>query len=144
MELMRSVTERAMTQGASQHSVVLSGPDSLLVHTDAQALRSIADNLIENAAKYAPAGTVISVAVMQGREGWRLTVSDEGPGVPVEEKDRIFERFYRGGSEETRNATGTGLGLYIVQRLVQRMGGAIQVRRRAPHGAIFAASFPNR
>lgn len=144
MELMRAVTDRAGTQTAPGHSVVLTGPDRLVVNTDPQALRSIADNLIENAAKYAPAGTVITVALMQGREGWRLTVSDEGPGVPPAEQERIFERFYRGGSEETRNATGTGLGLYIVQRLVVRLGGAVHVRRRSPHGAIFAASFPNR
>lgn len=144
MDLLRSVTDRARGQAASGHTVVLTGPESLIVHTDAQALRSIADNLIENAAKYSPAGTTITVAVVQGREGWRLTVTDEGAGVPAEEKDRIFERFYRGGSEETRNAPGTGLGLYIVQRLVQRLGGGIQVRKRSPHGAIFAASFPNR
>ncbi|MEO8589193.1 MAG: HAMP domain-containing sensor histidine kinase [Flavobacteriales bacterium] len=144
MDLVRSVVDRARTQVASAHSLVLNGPDHLIVNTDAQALRSIADNLIENAAKYAPAGTAITVDVVKGREGWRLTVSDEGPGVPVTEKDRVFERFYRGGTEETRSVTGTGLGLYIVQRLVQRLGGAVHLRTRVPHGAIFAASFPNR
>lgn len=144
MELMRALVDRAGKQAARDHRLVLSGPDQLVAYTDAQALRSIADNLIENAAKYAPAGTTITVELMKGREGWRLTVSDEGPGVPATERDRIFERFYRGGSEETRSVSGTGLGLYIVQRLVQRMGGAVHVRKRAPHGAIFAASFPDR
>jgi signal transduction histidine kinase len=144
MDLMRSVVDRARAQLAQRHLITLTGPDALTVHSDAQALRSIADNLIENAAKYAPEGTEIAIEVTKGREGWRLTVSDEGPGVPAAEQALIFEKFYRSGNEETRSTKGTGLGLYIVQRLVQRLGGSIHVRTRSPHGAIFAASFPNR
>ena len=89
-------------------------------------------------------GTTIEVAVIAGQDGWRLTVADEGPGIPEEDRQRIFEKFYRGGTEETRRAKGTGLGLYIVQRLVRQLGGSIAVRSRAPQGAIFAASFPTR
>lgn len=144
MALMRDVLERARVQIAPNHHVDLHGPERFVVLSDAQALRSIADNLLENASKYAPVGTRITIDVMKGREGWRLTVTDEGPGIPTEEHARIFERFYRGGNEETRQAKGTGLGLYIVQRLVQRLGGAIEVRHAAPTGAIFAASFPDR
>ncbi|HMC96675.1 MAG TPA: HAMP domain-containing sensor histidine kinase, partial [Flavobacteriales bacterium] len=144
MELLRTVVHRARAQLAQSHSLVLNGPGHLVAHSDAQALHSIVDNLIENAAKYTPSGTTITVDVLKGKEGWRLTVADEGPGVPQAEQDRIFERFYRGGSEETRSTTGTGLGLYIVHRLVHRLGGAVHVRSRSPHGAIFAASFPDR
>ena len=102
------------------------------------------DNLIENATKYAPPGTAITIDAVKGRNGWRITVSDEGPGIPAIDHDRVFDRFYRGGAEETRGASGTGLGLYIVRRLVQRLGGTIQLQDRAPHGAIFVASFPDR
>jgi len=144
MALMRDVLERARTQLAPDHRLELQGPDDFTVQSDPEALRSIADNLIENAAKYAPQGTTIRLDVERGREGWRLSVSDEGPGVPASEHDLIFRQFYRSGSEETRSAKGTGLGLYIVQRLAQGLGGAVQVRDRVPHGAIFAASFPNR
>lgn len=144
MGLMRSVIERAQVQIAPRHSITLTGPEHFTAHTDAQALRSIADNLIENAAKYAPEGSRIGIEVVKGPEGWRLLVSDEGPGIPLDEQQRIFEKFYRGGNEETRKAKGTGLGLYIVQRLTQRLGGAVQVRSAVPHGAIFAASFPDR
>ena len=73
-----------------------------------------------------------------------MVVSDEGPGIAPEDEPRIFERFYRGGNEETRQAKGTGLGLYIVQRLAQRLGGEVLVRKAVPHGAIFAVSFPDR
>jgi signal transduction histidine kinase len=144
MELMRAVIERARVQIAPRHRLTLQGPERFIVLSDGQALRSIADNLIENAAKYSPEGTRIGIDVIKGQEGWRLVVSDEGPGIPHDEQDRIFEKFYRGGHEETRKAKGTGLGLYIVQRLTQRLGGAVHVRQATPHGAIFAASFPDR
>lgn len=144
MDLFQGVVDRARAQIAPHHTVHLHGPDSLVAHSDAQALRSIADNLIENAAKYAPEGTPITVEVVKGPEGWRFTVSDEGPGIPLDERGRIFERFFRGGTEETRKAKGTGLGLYIVQRLVHRLGGDVHYKPRSPHGAIFAASFPDR
>jgi signal transduction histidine kinase len=144
MALMRAVVERAQLQIAPRHTITLAGPAHLTVLTDEHALRSIADNLIENAAKYAPEGSRIGLEVTKGQEGWRLSVSDEGPGIAPDDQQRIFEKFYRGGNEETRKAKGTGLGLYIVQRLAQRLGGAVQVRQAVPHGAIFAASFPDR
>jgi len=144
MELMRTVADRASVQIAPKHTITINGPEHFTALSDAQALRSIADNLIENAAKYAPEGTSIAIEIVKGREGWRLVVTDEGPGIPPVDQERIFEKFFRGGNEETRKAKGTGLGLYIVQRLTQRLGGAVHVREAAPHGTIFAASFPNR
>ncbi len=144
MELVRSVVQRARAHAAIGHLVELNGPDTLTTKSDAHALRSVVENLLENATKYAPAGTTITLEVKAGNNGWRLLVMDEGPGVAEEERERIFERFYRVGSEETRNTKGTGLGLYIVQRLVRQLGGTIEVRARRPHGAIFAASFPHR
>ena len=144
MGLLRSVVDRARVQIAPHHTIELKGPERFVALSDHKALHSIADNLIENAAKYAPQGSRITIEVTKGREGWRMTVGDEGPGIPEEERGRIFERFYRGGNEETRRAKGTGLGLYIVQRLVPRLGGDIHVGQASPTGAIFAASFPDR
>jgi signal transduction histidine kinase len=144
MELLREAVDRARQQMARDHVLTIAGPDRFMVRTDQQALRSIVDNLLENAAKYAPPGTRIDVAVVTGPEGWRLTVSDEGPGIAAEDQQRIFEKFHRGGNEETRRAKGTGLGLYIVQRLSGQMGGVVSVRSRSPHGSIFTASFPTR
>lgn len=143
MELLGMVMERARTNVAKEHTLSLQGPDSLRVKSDQQALQSIAENLVENAAKYAPAGTRIDLLVERGREGWRFSVTDEGSGIPAEERERIFEKFYRGGREETRMAKGTGLGLYIVKRLSQALGGTVVVKERAPHGTIFTASFPD-
>jgi len=142
MELMRSVVDHARTSLAPKHTVILEGPEYLQVSSDPQAIRSIVDNLIENAAKYAPEGTTIALVLEAGREGWRVSVSDEGPGIVSSDQERIFERFFRSGNEETRKAKGTGLGLYIVKRLTQALGGAVTVQNRRPHGAIFAVSFP--
>jgi signal transduction histidine kinase len=139
---MQDVLERARVHVARNHPLKYEGPGSLMIRSDEQVLRSIADNLVENAAKYSPEGRPITLTVESGANGWRLLVSDEGPGIPGHEQQRIFEKFYRSGNEETRSAKGTGLGLYIVQRLVQRLGGVIQVRNAAEHGAIFVASFP--
>ncbi len=142
-EVIRSAVDRARSHAAMDHEVLLEAPEHLRTRIDPHALRSIVDNLVENATKYAPTGTRITVQVKPGEHGWRLLVSDEGPGIPLQERERVFERFYRIGREETRNTRGTGLGLYIVKRLVQRLGGTVQIRNHQPLGAIFAASFPH-
>lgn len=101
------------------------------VRGSALALRVGLSNLVENAIRYSPAGTTVAV-----RSGWDdgnlyLEVDDEGPGVPKAERDRVFERFYRGTS--ARGAAGTGLGLYVVRTLVQAMGGRATLADR-PRG----------
>ena len=116
----REVAERARQQGARDHTLQLAAPEQLMVMCDPQALRSIAENLVENATKYAPKESRINVVVEQVEHGWRLSVADEGPGIPADQRARIFDRFYRIGREETRQHPGTGLGLYIVERLVRR------------------------
>ncbi len=144
VQVVRSVVERSRSGSCRAHPIHLNAPDQLLATLDEQALRSIAENLVENAAKYTPEGTRIDVQVERSREHWRLVVSDQGPGIPSAEQARIFEKFYRAGNEETRSAKGTGLGLYIVQRLVQRSGGVITVRSDPGQGTTFAATFPLR
>lgn len=144
VQVVGGVVERARDGSARAHTVLLEAPAQLRTTMDQQALHSIVDNLVENAAKYAPPGSTISVHVEPLKDQWRLSVSDQGPGIPVHEQSRIFEKFYRAGNEETRTAKGTGLGLYIVQRLVQRCGGVITVRCGAQQGTTFAATFPQR
>ncbi|MBK9175079.1 MAG: HAMP domain-containing histidine kinase [Flavobacteriales bacterium] len=143
MGLARGVIERAQASFAKHHILQLEGPAQLETRTDGHVIRSILENLVENATKYAPQSSVIEVRMETGDPGWRLTVSDQGPGIAHEEKKRIFERFYRVGREETREQRGTGLGLYIVKRLVMRCGGTVEVRDRVPHGAIFTVEFPH-
>jgi signal transduction histidine kinase len=86
----------------------------------------ILDNLIENAIRYSPAGTLVAVEVEEdaGRPG--VVVSDTGPGIPAGERERVFERFYRGvGGRAT--GPGTGLGLAIVAELAGRWDGTVEL-----------------
>lgn len=141
-EVARSVVDVAQRSYARDHMLVLHAPQQLRLQADARVLRSVVQNLVENAVKYSPAGSRVDVQLESGPDQWSFSVSDEGAGVPVGERERIFERFYRAGNEETRERPGTGLGLYIVKRLMDRCGGSITVRPVAPHGSIFTASFP--
>lgn len=142
VSIVRDVMSRARERDAGTHAWLADLPSTMTVRSDPQAIRSIVENLLENAMKYAPANTLIGVTAHDLGAQWRLEVADQGSGILPSERDRVFERFYRSGSEETRQHAGTGLGLYIVGRLVKRLGGSIAVRGAAPHGAIFTATFP--
>jgi signal transduction histidine kinase len=99
----------------------------------------VLDNLVDNAIRYAPQGAEVRVAV-ESRDGSTvLAVSDTGPGIPVEDRERVFERFYRGATGR-QAGPGTGLGLAIVAELVRRWGG--DVRLLDGPGARIEASFP--
>ena len=91
----------------------------------ASDLEIILDNLIENALKYTPAGTTITLSLDSTPEGVVLTVADDGPGIAPEDRDRAFERFYRGAADKP--VPGTGLGLAIVRQIAERWGGAAQL-----------------
>lgn len=119
-------------------------PDRLMLWTDAAAFRSILGNLLENACKYSPAGSTVRVELRSLGRTVRLQVIDDGPGIPPEDRHRIFDKFFRGGHEETRASKGTGLGLFIVRRSVEDLGGQVEYRPVQPHGSTFTATLPTR
>jgi two-component system OmpR family sensor kinase len=88
-------------------------------------LRSALDNLVDNALRYAPVRSAVTVAVRQEGDRARITVADAGPGIPAAERARVFERFHRVAGDPT---PGTGLGLAIVKTIVERHGGSISLR----------------
>jgi signal transduction histidine kinase len=104
-------------------------------------LGHVLDNLIENAIRYTPAGTEIVVEAGDGEGGPYLSVADDGPGIPPEDRDRVFDRFYRGRAGR-RAGPGTGLGLPIVAELVRRWDG--EVRLADAGGTRVEARFPRR
>jgi len=69
-------------------------------------------------------------------------VSDQGPGIPVEERKRVFLKFYRIGNENTRKAKGSGLGLFLTQKIMEQHGATIQVKDNTPAGTCFEISWP--
>lgn len=118
--------------------------DQVLVCGDKDRLKQVMVNLIGNAINYTPTGGEVVVGL--GKEGKqaRLTVSDNGPGIPAEDLPYIFERFYRGEKSRTRtkDKKGFGLGLSIAYWIIRNHGGVIEVSSRLPQGTTFCVQIP--
>jgi signal transduction histidine kinase len=112
---------------------------SVAVRADPERLRQVVANLVDNALKYS-AGAV-RLATAQRDLTVRITVSDEGPGIPDEDRDRVFEKFFRLDPAQRSGVDGTGLGLYIARELTQRMGGRIGLVPRE-QGTTFFLDLP--
>lgn len=110
------------------------------VEGDAVRLRQVAANLLDNACKYTPAGGRVEVSVAIEGADAVLTVTDTGPGVPLPEQPRIWERLYRG--DKSRSEAGLGLGLSVVRAVVLAHGGTVQVENAASGGARFTIRLP--
>lgn len=107
------------------------------VMADRSGMIAVVKNLLENAVKYSPEAGLIefSADYVNGRH--QLRVADQGQGIPDDEKQAVFEKFYRLGNEDTRKSTGTGLGLYIVSQVVKSHQGTISVTDNHPQGTVF-------
>ncbi len=100
-------------------------------------LQMLVNNLIENAVKYSPKESSITISLEEANKKVSLTVTDEGAGIADEEKKKIFEKFYRSGNENTRRAKGTGLGLYLCKKIAESHNGYISVTDNHPTGSNF-------
>jgi PAS domain S-box-containing protein len=111
------------------------------VNVDNDHLREVIANLVENAIKYTPNGTVV---VDVGGDGEHVTVSveDSGIGIPTEDQPHLFQKFYRVDSSDTREIGGTGLGLYLCRRLTEAMNGRIWVESQYKQGSTFYVELP--
>ncbi|RGF36224.1 ATP-binding protein [Clostridium sp. AF46-12NS] len=112
---------------------------------DSGKLVRILDNLLGNAAKYAPAGTKITLSAAPSADltSLRISVTDEGPGIPPEDLERIFNRTYTVSSARTPgSATGSGLGLAIVKTITERHGGTVSCENAPGAGSIFSVTLP--
>lgn len=114
------------------------------LHGDSFLLQILVNNLLENAVKYSPAGSVISCVLSDDGSFICLKISDEGFGIPAEEKTNIFKKFYRIGSEQTRSAKGTGLGLYLCKKIAHDHHATIKVEDNSPRGSVFTVKFHKR
>ncbi|NIS80276.1 MAG: hypothetical protein GTO14_08715 [Anaerolineales bacterium] len=111
------------------------------VIADEQALASVYFHILDNALKYASEGEVMLEAWEQGSEVY-VAVDDDGPGIPAEERERIFEMFHRLDASDSREVYGYGLGLPMVRRLLEAMGGGIKVEGSRRGGARFIFWLP--
>lgn len=139
-ELVSSVEHASDGNG---HSFVLDlPPEPLAAEADADKLRQVLAHLVDNAVRYSPNGSTVTIAVRRKRDRVEFEVADQGSGIPENERERIFRKFYRAERERREEAGGTGLGLFIVQGLVNAMGGRIWVESAEGEGSRFAFELP--
>ena len=112
------------------------------LYTDEGKLHQILSNLVENALKYAPPDTRITIGAEPGVDGVVVRVLDEGGGIPQDVHDRIFERFFQVDQSATRRVGGTGLGLYICRRMAEAIGGELSLVRSDDAGSEFSLLVP--
>lgn len=117
-------------------------PDDLpMIDVDFPQWARVLQNLLENALSYSSSESPVRVGAAAGAEDVRMWVEDEGPGIPPEDKERVFDKFYR-GKTAGRVPSGTGLGLAVTREIVRFHGGRIWVEDAAPHGARMVISLP--
>ncbi len=112
--------------------------------SDPVKLHQIVSNLVDNALKYSPPGSTVTIRGVRRGSDVVVLVQDDGGGIPPEQQDRIFDRFYQVDQSSTRSVGGTGLGLYICRKLADALGGSLTLERSDESGSVFAVSIPYR
>ncbi|MEU0192640.1 HAMP domain-containing sensor histidine kinase [Streptomyces afghaniensis] len=120
---------------------VTTGPGAINVRLDPQRVRQVLDNLLANAAVHTPPGTPVSVDVTVASGTALVRIADAGPGIPPEDQERVFDRFYRVDKARSRDRGGSGLGLAVAQSLVRAHGGRIELNSE-PGATVFTVRLP--
>ncbi|MEO6669210.1 MAG: ATP-binding protein [Ferruginibacter sp.] len=104
---------------------------------DTLLIQMAVNNLLDNALKYSSKENTVLVKLLKDKGRLSLYVIDEGPGIPEQERKKVFEKFYRVGNEATKRAKGTGLGLYLTKKIVEAQHGKIYIENNQPTGSVF-------
>lgn len=140
--LLRAECDRFSRMLANPQRIVSYVEPGIHLGGESELIRSLCFNLLDNAVKYSPEGGIIRVELRREKDRAVLRISDEGPGIPVSEREQIFRKFYRLGDEATRTHKGTGLGLYIANSAARLHGGSLMVAENHPRGSVFIAELP--
>lgn len=142
-ELVSEACEHSATDAEDKGiEITMAIEPDLLVEGDRGQLHAAVSNLVENAVTYSDAGSRVAVSAQQSGDTIRITVADTGIGIPNDELERIFERFYRVDPARARATGGTGLGLSIVKHVAASNGGAVEVWSEPGHGSSFTLALP--
>ncbi len=140
--LVEKIVARLQIHVCSSESLITDIEPNIFINGDDFSLSSVVSNLVENAVKYSPSCMPIHVSLKRGLNNKVVfTVADLGIGITEDEKTKIFDKFYRVGSEDTRKTKGTGLGLFIVKQVLDRHQAIIKVKNNTPNGTVFEVSF---
>jgi signal transduction histidine kinase len=113
-----------------------------LVRIDGAKMRQVIDNLLSNALKYSPPSSLITVGLQPSERGWSISVRDQGPGIPEDERDRLFKDFSRLSVRTTAGEKSTGLGLAICRKIIDAHNGSINARNLPEGGCEFTVHIP--
>ena len=137
-EALRHIDRRS----AEHHITVDCGDEPLLVRVDAGLIVQVLINLVNNAVKYTPAGSNIRITAIPRENMAEICVSDNGPGIPDELKERVFEMFFTGGNPIGDSRRSLGLGLALCQAIIHAHNGEMTLKENSPHGCIFSFTVP--
>lgn len=141
--LVKECTDELLPKCTSKGvNLVLVARTSSVIIADKQAIGRVISNLLENALKYCPAGTDIVVVSDVVKSHVIYEVKDNGPGLPTDALNRIFDRHFRAESHEVNSVSGNGLGMYIAKEIVESHGGNLTVEKVFPKGLKFVVQFP--
>jgi signal transduction histidine kinase len=135
------VDELRAVPGSSAVTVLVDEP-GLSAHADPERLHQVVANLVHNAVRHSPSDGTVEVTARRRGTGVEIAVSDDGPGIPATESQRVFERFYRSDAARSAADGGAGLGLSIARWIVELHGGEIHPEVRAPHGCRMVVQLP--
>ena len=137
-ESLRHIDRRS----AEHHITVDCGDEPLLVRVDAGLIMQVLINLVNNAVKYTPAGSNIRITAIPRENMAEICVRDNGPGIPDELKERVFEMFFTGGNPIGDSRRSLGLGLTLCQAIIHAHNGEMTLKDNSPHGCIFSFTVP--
>ncbi|MCW2549731.1 MAG: histidine kinase, partial [Mycobacterium sp.] len=141
--VLAEAVDRVSSVADAKDIVIVVGGDvgGKVLGSESQLVTALA-NLLENAITYSEENTRVALAARQREESWEITVTDQGIGIPAEDLDRVFERFYRVDPARSRETGGTGLGLAIVKNIVNNHGGHVRVWSSPGSGSTFTLELP--
>ncbi|MGV8857850.1 sensor histidine kinase [Rhodoglobus sp.] len=137
-----AIDQNRVVADLSRVSLISGGESGVEVFGDETLLVLALDNLISNAVQYSPENTRVGIGVRRKEGAIEISVTDQGLGIPEDELDRVFERFYRSDPARSRHTGGSGLGLSIAKHVVQNHGGDIRVWSQVGQGSTFTIRLP--
>jgi two-component system phosphate regulon sensor histidine kinase PhoR len=143
LETIQAAARHYEAQAGAKHiAIVVKGENTVIASINAPLIEQAIGNLIDNAVKYSGSGTTVEVALSIKNSECVIAVKDQGPGIPQEHLDRLFERFYRVDKARSRKLGGTGLGLSIVKHIVGAHKGTVLVESAVGKGSTFSIVLP--
>jgi signal transduction histidine kinase len=140
--MLRELTEQLTTKYPKAQLSFQADQPELICHADRAGITSVALNLIENAIKYSEEPAEVNISLLRDAHQVQIQIADQGIGIPSKEKEKVFQKFYRVGNEDTRQTKGTGLGLYIVDQIIKAHHGKINIEDNPPQGTVFTIILP--